>query len=931
MSTPHQTLAARVPWSKLATELDIHVRTMGLPAATQCPLCKTGVVRVYRDALVGGEWFHCQTCRRQGDMIELAAAVWNLGFPDTVSRLGRLGFELPDSEREIRLYVQQRVEYRQRLQKLWDSAAGWIDENGAAIRLAHHAGLYYEAPASRRQEGPEKILRFCDAPTVERCFAPGSMSHASGRRPRRCNPSGRALFTGGGWKQVFMVPYYDLPWRICAFAFIGRRGDPDQDFVFKRANVGPASRDGVEAGLAMHPQVLEASERWDSKIIAMSDLVPAWRLQLRHLEQSPIPLPLVVWHDSQLHPNWHAGNYRVRTRHAWKMLASREIVFWMPGANQSTFEQAIRVNGKISTVGPRTPHDAESLREYCWKQTPDDLTRHILDHTKPWAKVLSDYLDTLGGLEIEDVLAKFEISGLDVDEILRKLNHGTRLRVVRIRAAAKHVASVTYEGKTIIERDDKWYCVYRNGTQSQILGAVLRVDAMVYCRQRKEIHLAGRVIYEGQEVEFCALQKEIEKDPGGWIDRLLMSKITAAAFCVSSWSRHLLAISQAFQYPETVVGVDRVGYDKEQERFVLPQFTIEMGGEVKKLKYPVFPEPVPAAKLQLPEVLSPEEIDRVKNRCNEVMTEVFWATAACVLANILARVYHLKPYGIALQGYVASEFGREVARALGCIESCPHTAAEVKWALLAEQRHDWPMITEVSPVLQRKYRRQFFEPQDEGQVRNCIAAVDWVSAKLLGMQDNWHTISTTSSGSWEDDTLAVAKLLIPAYLKNLRKRQLDLGNHPNSTGSLVGDVLQDLARYAKDHYGDPDAVLSGRRAIEVNDATNRAEALADLLDYFIRNRKLDIREQLTTRRKPALIEHNSDGREGLLLPCGTLDKLVKESPVPPPSMDQVYRVLDQADVLLDEDDDGVVFRRDWFDERCRLSRAQQTGMLKVMG
>jgi hypothetical protein len=367
-----------------------------------------------------------------------------------------------------------------------------------------------------------------------------------------------------------MVPFYDLPWRTCAFAFVGRRGEPDKDFVFKRANLGPRPGNVVEAGLAMHPDVLGASESWGSKVIAMGDLVTAWRLQLRHLEHSCIPLPLVVWHDSRLHPNWHAGNYRTRTCNAWEMLASREIVFWMPSPDLCTFEQAIRVGGKISTVGPRTPDDAESLREYCWKDVPDDLARHILEHEKPWAEVLSDNLDTLGSLEIEDVLAQFRISGLDVEEILRKLNHGTRLRVAQVRAAAIRVASVEYEGKTIVERDDKWYCAYRNGTQSQILGAVLRVDAMVYCPRTEEIHLAGRVIYEGQEIEFCALQDEIARNPAAWIDRLLMSKIPAAAHCVPSWSRHLLAISEAFQYPEAVVGVDSVGYDKEQERFVLP-------------------------------------------------------------------------------------------------------------------------------------------------------------------------------------------------------------------------------------------------------------------------------------------------------------------------------------------------------------------------
>jgi hypothetical protein len=51
MSTPRKPLSIHVPWSRLASELGMHVRTVGLPAATQCPFCK-GVMRVCRYPLL---------------------------------------------------------------------------------------------------------------------------------------------------------------------------------------------------------------------------------------------------------------------------------------------------------------------------------------------------------------------------------------------------------------------------------------------------------------------------------------------------------------------------------------------------------------------------------------------------------------------------------------------------------------------------------------------------------------------------------------------------------------------------------------------------------------------------------------------------------------------------------------------------------------
>ena len=449
MSTPRKPLSSRVPWSRIASELGIHVRTVGLPAATRCPFCE-GVMRVRRDPLLEGQWFHCPSCQRQGDMIELAAAVWKLEIPETVSRLRRLGFGVPDSADDVGAYIRQHVEYRQRLQGLWDTARKRLDESGALIRLCHHLGTVCEVPEARRLDGPGAMLRGSDAVTVERCFAPGAMKHADAR-PQRHNPSARALFRGTGWGEVLMAPYFDLPWRICAFAFVGRNADASKDIVFKRANLGPPRALGSEAGLAMHPRVLETSGRRNDTVIAMGDLIMALRLQMRHLENNPLPLPLAVWHDSRDYPDWHAGSHLVRTRNAWDMLGSRKIVFWMPVATVATYQQAIRTGGRISTVGPREP-DGHSLKEYIWKYIPEDLAKHVLGHARPWPEVLSHHLDALTGPAVENFLAQLELSGEDVDEVVKQLHHGARLRVARIRSAAGTPKSVDFEGRTIVER-----------------------------------------------------------------------------------------------------------------------------------------------------------------------------------------------------------------------------------------------------------------------------------------------------------------------------------------------------------------------------------------------------------------------------------------------------------------------------------------------
>jgi hypothetical protein len=135
----------------------------------------------------------------------------------------------------------------------------------------------------------------------------------------------------------------------------------------------------------------------------------------------------------------------------------------------------------------------------------------------------------------------------------------------------------------------------------------------------------------------------------------------------------------------------------------------------------------------------------------------------------------------------------------------------------------------------------------------------------------------------------------------------------------------------KVRYGDEEDVLSADRAIMVDDEQNRAEALADLLGHFIDAGRLEIRNMATERRKHALLEWEQDGHEGLLLPYATLETLTASSSAPSPSIDELYRVLEEADILLDEHDDGPVFRREWFDDRRRMSRVKRSGRLKVHG
>ncbi|MCH7727012.1 MAG: hypothetical protein IH991_11090 [Planctomycetes bacterium] len=210
-------------------------------------------------------------------------------------------------------------------------------------------------------------------------------------------------------------------------------------------------------------------------------------------------------------------------------------------------------------------------------------------------------------------------------------------------------------------------------------------------------------------------------------------------------------------------------------------------------------------------------------------------------------------------------------------------------------------------------------------------SVDFMTAKLLTINGGWQTINTEHEGGIGADTLAVAKMLIPAYLKDLSERRFIQGHRTHKISSLEESILKDLAHFVQQRHGDPEDGLSARGSVTLNNATTRAEALADLLIHFVETGRVEIRQMITTRRKPALLEVEHDGHRGLLIPYTSLERLTAKSSVPAPSLDQLYRVLDEADILLDEHDDGPVIRWEYFDERRRMSRVKRSGLLKVHG
>ena len=97
-------------------------RSQALPSTGRCPRCNRNTLLILPDRASGGQWHWCRKCQFSGDMIELAARVWESSIEATIYRLKRENFSITTDHDEISHYVEKHLKVRKRMLQLWQIA-----------------------------------------------------------------------------------------------------------------------------------------------------------------------------------------------------------------------------------------------------------------------------------------------------------------------------------------------------------------------------------------------------------------------------------------------------------------------------------------------------------------------------------------------------------------------------------------------------------------------------------------------------------------------------------------------------------------------------------------------------------------------------------------------------------------------------------------
>jgi ribosomal protein S17E len=844
-------------------------------------------------------------------MIELAARVWNTEITATILQLQSLGVEFPASdltEEGIESYIEDFHGFRKLMQEFWEKCqTEFYDGTVADVRSLRNK--FAAEPKGSRTIWERRVGKFigaCHHKEFVRLFQPGRFGDKKklALRPNSAWQAGGSyrLFKGHSWKGIIVLPFYDMPGRVCGFFCVGRQGEQD-DITFrpihKHKDTNPP-----EAGLFMYDAIRET----DPAVYVFMDPMVAVKQQVRWLSSHDSPLPIVGCYSKGL----------VRPRQVWENLPKRDYIFWNTQVTPELIDAARRVDGRIViAAGGSTP-----LARYFRSKPPQAWLKQFSKTAKPWQQVLADYLINAPLPEAETMIIDMEMTPSEQDLFLDQYAPALR---ERFETAKKPLARrVQIAGKTVKETLDGWYTeAKKRDGDHEICNAILRIEKVVHQPINGKTYYQGHVRYKGEDIPFVDDMLVVEKNPLQWMKDFLLKEGKGLLRYDKSWGSKALMLSQHFNDPEYVQGAMQYGWESEKQRFSFPGFSIATNGKVEEYARAAAVDPMcPAQGLQAPQKLNKHDLGVLSE--NDDGTLLFWATASCVIANILAPVFGKDPKAIGSVGKAGTEAVTRVAKMLGCVSHQLSSYKPKEFAQLSElcSQHAWPLVLEHKLSRKDKLYTSLIEDDEPG---NYITQIDWFTARILTLRGGWYLVESFSEFDMTHLNMAGHKVL-PAYLQWLCENRFEFPKQFS-----LRSVNQSLQQWFKGQDGDTLAIERSQRDSYAISQEDTSQAFIELVGrlYLDGDMKFD-RDRFVKDREGETIIHFPGS--GIWIPKAALSKIIAKMRLPLPDGTVITKALAESGALIEECDrrggPGWLLQEEPWDTMIKIMRARRANLVK---
>jgi hypothetical protein len=564
---PQFDLVKLTDWTALLAALNIQVFTKALPARVTCPICRRSQLLIFHHFTLNSQWHSCEFCQQSGDLFELAARVWRISLKNAIIRCRQLRL-IADSAftRDTLTEYAACKKTQDKTNLVWRIARNGQLHQGDGQQLLRTAGWKASPTTSWKDSGISDILGCIDAKKFQTTLSETEETRANRLQMRDnvvFNPTTGKLLPGTKWGKVLLVPYYDVPHRIVGFQVYGRSMQLDKDKLYCCAD--SLANKNREAGIQLHNSLLSYTD----DMLGMSNLDWYMRIQSKHLDNNPAPLPLFCWYNSAV----------CSTKSSWPLLQSQRLVLWADKLDAKTLLEAIRQNADI-TVCPQSDTSPQGLAKFFASLSPSDFVYLALEKAKEWPELLKK-LARQDTKQLEELVVSLLAHPAELQILIDACDLQTAAQVRKFIYAVKPNRTVVFGNKTFEQRKDGLYLLgnTKQSKPTRVVNGRLKLSRLVWYPEAKEIDYIGQLHSGTRYVDFVVDKDTLLRDAINWLAETSLSAGLPIVTCTNKWARHLHDIALLFNQPVTELGFERVGWCDSKSSFILPSGKIDCAGK----------------------------------------------------------------------------------------------------------------------------------------------------------------------------------------------------------------------------------------------------------------------------------------------------------------------------------------------------------------
>jgi hypothetical protein len=559
---------------------------------------------IYPDAFYKGQWFYCKDCKQAGDMLNLAATIWETTEVLAAKNLRIKGI-IPDYfyfEKALGIYQAKCLDLRKKHLELWKKATdnSLIFESGELRDTLKALNITVPKNSDEWNKGMGKLVGAAHRRDIEEAIAvPSDMGE---RRYTRMTGDSRPFV--GKWRNMLIIPFFDMPGRIREFRFISHNGNSLQYASKMLCHRRIITRLPI---LAFFDQIASASSEED--LIVVDNLEVALALHSRNLRETGQMLPLCAIADTQmisLGINLHPYKFTL----------------WNPELSVDIFK-GLKESGVKVYLNEKSDWSKFDLQKF----KPKVWIDKVREGRKPILEVLDGWLDKVGTIEAQVAVGGIAFSSEDVDAISgdQYPNLNKTLKSLSVSAGK----TITLNGEQFYEKENGWFSKKKNNPISTVK---IKIDKII-AKEDKTINI-GEIIYSGKSYPFYDEDGELDSDPCELIRKILIKDGKICLGINERYAKHFKSIAMMFNPPEIVKESVDVGWDSSENVFRFCNFTISKMGDVFNT----------AAKSPKHKDLPTSDIEYTPINMSDLMqltednhtNKSFWALAACAASTVIS-------------------------------------------------------------------------------------------------------------------------------------------------------------------------------------------------------------------------------------------------------------------------------------------------------